>query len=140
MKNSLKLLAILTLWINLSCKGQQMVQTTKDVNKLKINEQQFINKPLKYLLKELKPQIKSANAINDNPYFFNFRFRTPEQQIKNEGSQEDRVSLYVYVKEPIDWVWEQRPKGNELIWTKEDAEKYGNLIVVRIKVYTPPQE
>ena len=140
MKNSLKLFAILTLWINLNCKGQQMVQTTKDVNKFKINEQQFINKPLKYLLKELKPQIKSAHAINDNPYFFNFRFRNPGQQIKNEGSQEDRVSLYVYVKEPIDWVWEQRPKGNELIWTKEDAEKYRNLTVVRIKVYTPPQE
>ncbi|MNQ36954.1 hypothetical protein D3C85_504860 [compost metagenome] len=140
MKNSLKLLVLFIFLINLSCKGQQMVQTTKDINKLKINEQQFINKPLKDLLKELKPQIKSANAINDNPYLFNFRFRTPEQQIKNEGSQEDRVSLSVYVKDPIDWVWEKRPKGNELMWTKEDAEKYGNLTVVRIKVYTPPQK
>jgi hypothetical protein len=139
-KNSIKLLALFTFLINLSCKGQQMVQTTKDVNKLKINEQQFVNKPLKYLLNELKPQIKSAHAINDNPYFFSFRFRTPEQYVKNEGSQEDRVSLYVYVKEPIDWVWEKRPKGNELMWTKEDAAKYGNLTVVRIKVYTPPLE
>ena len=50
------------------------------------------------------------------------------------------MSLYVYVKEPIDWKWEKRPKGNELIWTKEDAEKYGNLAVVRIKVINQPKE
>lgn len=134
MKNSLKLLAILTLLINLSCKGQEMVQATKDVNKLKINEQQFINKPLKDLLKELKPQIKSADATDDYLDYFSFSFRTLDQRKKDEGSPEDHVSLYVYVKEPIDWQYEKRPKGNELIWTKEDAEKYGNLTVVRIKV------
>ncbi|MNQ36951.1 hypothetical protein D3C85_504830 [compost metagenome] len=140
MKNSLKLFVLFIFLINLSCKGQQMVQTTKEVNKLEINEQQFINKPLKYLLKELKPQIKSADATDDFPDYFGFRFRTLDQRNRNEGSPEDRVSLYVYVKEPIDWVWEKRQKGNELMWTKEDAEKYGNLTVVRIKVYTPPQE
>ena len=89
---------------------------------------------------ELKPQIKSADATDDFPDYFGFRFRTLDQRNRNEGSPEDRVSLYVYVKEPIDWVWEKRQKGNELMWTKEDAEKYGNLTVVRIKVYTPPQE
>jgi hypothetical protein len=34
----------------------------------------------------------------------------------------------------------KRPKGNELVWTKEDAEKYGNLTVMRIKVINQPKE
>jgi hypothetical protein len=140
MKSTLKILALLFILISNSCKAQQMVQTTKDVYKLKINEQQFVNKPLKDLLKELKPEIKAAWATQDFPDYFSFRFRTQDQQKKNEGSYEDRVSLYVYVKDPIDWQYEKRPKGNELIWTKEDAEKYGNLTVIRIKVISPPRD
>lgn len=140
MKNALKIFALLFILLNNSCKAQQMVQTTKDAYKLKINEQQFINKPLKDLLKELKPEIKAAYAINDNPFFFSFRFRTPEQQKKNEGNWEDRVSLYVYVKDPIDWQYEKRPNGKEMVWTKEDAEKYSNLIVIRIKVISPSRD
>ncbi|MDR7208166.1 hypothetical protein [Flavobacterium piscis] len=139
MKNTLKIFALLFILINNGCKAQ-MVQTTKDVFLLKTNEQQFMNKPLKDLLKELKPEIKAAYAINDNPFFFSFRFRTPEEQKKNEGSVEDRVSLYVYVKDPIDWQFEKRPNGKEMVWTKEDAEKYGNLTVIRIKVISPPRD
>jgi hypothetical protein len=140
MKNTMKIIAIIFLLINNSCKAQ-MVQTTKDVYLLKTNEQQFINKQLKNILNELKPQIKIAGATNEEGFqYFSFKFRTKEQLNKNEGSYEDRVSLYVYVKEPIDWQYEKRPKGNELLWTKEDATKYGNLTVVRIKVINQPKE
>lgn len=134
MKYILNTLAILFLFINTSCRAQQMVQTTKDVKLLKANEAQFLNKPLKNLLKEIKPEIKTADATNDNPYYFGFKFITLEQRKKNEGSLEDNVSLYVYVKTPIDWKYEKRPQGKELQWTKEDIQKYGELIVVRIKV------
>ncbi len=139
MKTLLKISAIVFLLINYSCKAQ-MVQTTKEVYLLKANEQQFINKPLKDLLKEIKPEIKTGDASIDSPYFFRFKFITYEQQRTNRGNREDRVSLYVYVKEPIDWQYEKRQKGNELLWTKEDAEKYGNLTVVRIKVINQPKE
>jgi len=140
MKNILKIFALAFLLINYSCKAQ-MVQTTKDVYLLKTNEQQFLNKPLKDLLNEIKPEIRTGGASNEKGYqFFSFRFRTMEQGRKNEGNWEDRVSLYVYLKDPIDWKWENRPKGKEILWTKEDAEKYGNLIVVRIKVINQPKE
>lgn len=139
MKNTLKIFALLIFISSYSCKAQ-LVQTTEDMYKLKENEQQFINKPLKDLLKEIKPEIKTANGINDNPFFFSFRFRTLEQQKKDEGSNEDSVALYVYVKEAFDWKWEERPKGKEMIWTKKDAQKYQNLIVVRIKVINPLKE
>lgn len=51
-KNVLHILASFVLLINYSCKAQQLLQTTADVQELKTNEQQFINKPLEYLLKE----------------------------------------------------------------------------------------
>ena len=141
MKNILKILAIVFLLMNYSCMAQQMVQTTKDVYQLKANEQQFINKPLKELLKEIKPVIKNADASNEVGHqFFSFRFRTLDERKNNEGSYEDKVSLYVYLKDPIDWKYEKRTKGKELLWTKEDAAKYGNLIVVRIKVINQPKE
>lgn len=139
MKNTLKFFALLFILINSSCKPQ-MVRTTKDAYLLKTNEQQFINKPLKNLLKEIKPEIKTGYASNDNPFFFRFKFITHDQQKKKEGSWEDQVSLYVYVKDPIDWKWEKRPKTIGLSWTKEDAEKYGNLTVIRIKVISPPRD
>jgi hypothetical protein len=134
MKNVIRILVILLVTITTSCKAQQMVQTTADVYKLQLNEQQFINKPLKILLKEIKPQIKTADATNDNPYYFSFKFRTLEQRRNNEGSIQDKVSLYVYVNNPIDWKYEQRPKGRELDWTSSEIEKYGDLTVIRIKV------
>lgn len=140
MKNTLKIFILLFILINSSCK-QLMVQTTKDAYLLKTNEQQFINKPLNDLLKEIKPEIKTGYGTNEEGLqYFAFRFRTPEQWKKNEGVWEDRVALYVYVKDPIDWQYEKRPKGKETVWTKEDAKKYGNLIITRIKVINKPTE
>ena len=63
MKRAVKIFALILLLLNCSCKAQ-MVQTTKDVYLLKTNEQQFINKPLKDLLKEIKPEIKTGSATN----------------------------------------------------------------------------
>ncbi|AYN05054.1 hypothetical protein [Flavobacterium sp. 140616W15] len=142
MKNTIKTFAILFLLINTNCKAQQMVQTTKDVSKLKTNEQQFINKPLKNLLKEIKPEIKIGYGSNDEGHsYFSFRFTTFEQREKKQGSKEDRVSLYVYVKEgPIDWDFDKRPIGKEYEWTKEDLVKYGNLTVIRIKIIQSAQD
>lgn len=126
--------------INYSCKAQQLVQTTADVQKLKTNELQFINKPLKLLLKEIKPEIKTAWVTNEEGYsYFSFRFTTLEERKKDIGSREDKVSLYIYVNSQVDWDYEKRPKGQELNWTKQDIEKYENLIVQRIKVIYPKE-
>ncbi|MFH7016862.1 hypothetical protein [Flavobacterium sp. FlaQc-47] len=110
--------------------SQQLVQNINDINLLKEYEAIFINKPLKDLIKEIKPEIKVAFAYND-PSFFEFRFITRQQRLNNEGN---KVSLFVNVKNSIDWNWENRPKGKETFWSKEDAEKYGNLIVSEIEI------
>jgi hypothetical protein len=134
MKTIIRIFAIVLITITTSCIAQQMVQTTADLYKLKTNEQQFANKPLKYLLNEVKPEIKIGVGNNEEGHqFFSYRFLSLDE-IKQKVVGRKLVSLYVYVKEPIEWNFNNRPKGKEHLWTKEDAEKYGNLTVVRIKV------
>ena len=133
MKNTIKIIAAIILLINTSCKAQQMVQKPADAYKLKANENQFINKPLKDLLKEIKPKIKLVLGTVDYPSYFSFRFISREELIKKPADG-TTIGLYVYVKEPLDWHFDERTKGKEYEWTKEDVAKYGNLTVIRIKV------
>ncbi|MDX6190500.1 hypothetical protein SGQ83_14150 [Flavobacterium sp. Fl-318] len=134
MKFTLKIIPILLLFMNVACNAQQIVQLPKDAYKLKTNEQQFLNKPLKNLLKEIKPEIKTAWATLGEQSYFSFYFTDPEAFKNGSIIEKNNIGLFIYVKEPIDWVFEKRSKDKELFWTKEDAEKYGNLTVIRIKV------
>lgn len=130
MKKTLKIVFTI-LFIYCNNYGQEMIENTKGMYRLKENESQFINKPLKDLLKEIKPEIKTV-FVDEN--YFCFYFITREQLKKNEGSIDDSVVLFVDVKDYINWQWEKRPKGKETIWSKEDVEKYGNLLVTRIGI------
>lgn len=115
--------------------SQQLVQNISDVYKLEESKHQFINIPLKDLLEEIKPEIKTATVFNsETSFLFCFRFTTLEQQRKREGNISDRVSLFVYVKEFIPWNWAEKPKGSELNWTPNDAKKYADFIIVGIGV------
>jgi hypothetical protein len=119
MKKSLTFFAIL-LFYNSSI-AQQLVQNTSQVYLLKDNEELFINKPLKNLLKEIKPEIKTAHVFNDeNSSFFGFRFTTLAQQRKNEGAIVDRVTL--------------------LKWTPNDAQKFADYIVTHIAVVAESED
>ncbi|TEB45256.1 hypothetical protein D0809_08815 [Flavobacterium circumlabens] len=134
MESTIKILAILFV-INSNCKAQQMLQVPMDAYKLKTNEQQFINKPLRNLLKEIKPEIKFVSGTVDYPPFFSFRFISREEIMKKSINDNTfGIGLYVYVKEPLDWDFDKRPKDTASKWTKEDLEKYGNLTLERIKV------
>ncbi|MBZ4036837.1 hypothetical protein K6T82_18855 [Flavobacterium sp. 17A] len=136
MKKIFNILIVLMLFFYEKGYSQQLVQNINEIHRLKDYEGLFVNKPLKDLLKEIKPQIKTVIGFNDYPGFFNFRFTTLEQQRLRQGSVQDRVSLYVTIKEQFNWNWEERPKGKEVIWTNEDVVKYGNLTVVKIEVVT----
>lgn len=133
MKNIFKFVAVISLFFNYSCNAQQMVQTPNDAHKLKTFEQQFINKPLKNLLKEIKPEIKTVYGNIGDPSYFSFRFIDSEE-IKRRPLEKNSLGLYVYVKETLDWDFTKRPEGKEHLWTKEDIEKYSDLTVIRIKV------
>ena len=133
MINIIKAFTILFLLTNYSCKAQQMVLTPNEAYKLKTNEQLFLNKPLKNFLKEIKPEIKFVIGTVDYPSYFSFRFIT-RGELSPKSIDDKILGVYVYVKEPLDWNFDKRPKGEEYQWTKEDVKKYGNLTVIRIKV------
>ncbi|TCN60023.1 hypothetical protein D0809_08835 [Flavobacterium circumlabens] len=137
MKNTVKIVAILLFVINFNCKAQQMVQTQDDIYKLVSNEEQFLNKPLKNLLKEIKPEIQSAFGVKvpkGYPCYFMFSFNS-SHELKQKMIEGKFTGLYVYVKEPVDeWDNGKRPQEIEFEWTKKDVEKYGNLTVIKIQV------
>ncbi|RKR10060.1 hypothetical protein C8C83_1728 [Flavobacterium sp. 90] len=135
MKNILKIFAVLYFILQPNIYSQQLVQTINDVYKLKDNEHLFINKPLNVLLKEIKPEIRTGSIINtDYTYAFCFRFTTITEQKNKEGEISDRVSIIVYVNKFIPWQWAQRSKGKQIMWTRDDEQEYGDLVVIHIDV------
>ncbi|MGI8584699.1 MAG: hypothetical protein ACR2KX_21125 [Chitinophagaceae bacterium] len=116
------------------------MKTLNDAQKIKANEKQFINKPLKDLLKEIKPQIKRVTAnpsknIQSSVGYFIFNFVDSKQKDSLRAKEKIPVTIVVYVSEYFDWDFQKRKKGKEFVWTKEDEEKYGDLTVVGLRVY-----
>jgi len=58
MSHILKVLFIALSLTTTACKGQQIVQSARDAKKLQENKQQFVNKPFRILLAQVKPEIK----------------------------------------------------------------------------------
>ena len=120
--------------------SQQLVNTVNDLYKLNENKQNFMNKPLNELLKEIKPAIKmvygqSEENTNLKHGYIRFKFvtRNEDQSLKREGKMPP--TLLVYVKERFTWDLQTRQNGKEFLWTNEDLVKYGNLTVIDIRVY-----
>jgi len=87
-------LSFFILTATISCKAQ-LVQKIDDAKKLEINEKQFLNKPLKNLLEEIKPKIErvlvSPGGGETNSFFvFYFIDGKEYDNYKNEGK-----SLYL---------------------------------------------
>lgn len=122
-----------------SCKAQ-LVQTVADAKKLEIGKDKFIGKPLKDLLKEIKPPIKRAvlqpggmEGVN-NYVIFNFISDSDYNKYKSETGKIP-VTIRINVKEyNFKWDPSNKPKNERFNWTKEDEEKYGNLTVTWIRV------
>ena|ERR1035437_4765672 len=139
MKSIIKTAAFLfllaTTW---SCNEQHMMRTLNDAQKLQTNKQLFIGKPLKKLLKEIKPEIKMvlvreswAEAIG--VIIFKFVDREGYKKYNKEGKVP--LGVNVMIKEKLEWDKSDKPLADREKWTKEDAKKYGDLTIVDIRVY-----
>lgn len=132
--------AFIVLFSAYSCFSQKLVQKESDVLKIEDNKAQFIGKPLKDLLKEIKPPIKRVMAqpsVNIQSYVGNFRFNFVDSKQKDSLKLKNKtpITLVVFVKEYFEWDFQKRPKGKETVWTSEDAKKYENLTIVGFRVY-----
>ena len=119
-----------------NCRSQQLIQVVKDAYKLKENGQLFIDKPLKNLLNEIVPEIKMVFAEGNRAHsalsYFIFRFVDLEGYKKYNCAGKKPLGIRVMIKEPFEW---NKSREDIIKWTKEDAEKFGNLTVVYISVY-----
>jgi len=127
------------LLINSGC-FSQMMRNANESQKIFEHQEDFLNKPLKNLLKEIRPKIRRVMATPShssysNRGYFIFNFVDSKQNDSLRRLKKIPVTIVVYVKEYFDWDFDKRLKGKETIWTKEDAEKYGNLTIVGFRVY-----
>lgn len=120
---------------------QQLVQTPKDLYLLCQHDDRFVGKPLKYLFSELKPRVTFVFAREGwkpevAPLFaFFFTSRVVYDQYRR--ANQFPLQLKVYVSEPFKWDQEKRAAKDgmhRLDWTKEDEERYGDLVVTAINV------
>lgn len=124
--------------IALSCKAQKLVEKIGDSKKLEINKDRFIGLPLKNLLKEIGPKIELAlgsPGSAERASFFNFYFASKKQYDKYRTQNKFPLTIRVYVKSTFRWDKKGKSIDDWLNWTKEDTEKYGDLIITDIKVY-----
>jgi len=119
-----------------------MVQTPKDIILLCQKDEQFIGKPLKSLLEEIKPTIRLVLAregwIPEVAPLFTFFFTSKQVYDRYRLNGTFPLRLTVYLKEPFKWELEKRKgykdKEHYLDWTKDDEEKYGGLTISAIRV------
>ncbi len=119
------------------CQAQQLVQTAKDIHVVCRKENEFLGRPLKALLQELKPAIKMVFAeggwAEQAPHFsFFFMPKQGFDSCRRQGSLPLRLT--VYVKDFFQWTYDNRGKEHYLAWTKDDEEKYGDLPIIAIRV------
>lgn len=92
MKNYLNIIFVICLISStLACKSQQLIQKPSDIINLKQDNSRFIGKPLKDLLKEIRPAIRTVSATSTNNQhlkngYIIFRFvnRTENDAIRNK--------------------------------------------------------
>lgn len=132
MKCSYYFLWIIVLCFTVSCRSQ-LVLTVNDIQKLKENEARFINKPLRKLLREIKPHIRLAIAQENRPdgmlNYILFRFVSADEYYKN-SSKRKFAGITVFVKENFEWDYARSAEGKSYDWSKSDEKKYGGLTVV----------
>ena len=132
-KTGLALLLLIVLIAAGSCRAPQLMQTEFDGHLLKANESEYVGKPLKTLLKQIKPPIKMVSATGERghgePGYFVFLFHDVEAQAA--WRKVDRLSprLTVFVKESFDWNRDSISIQERMQWTQKDLKKYGNLTI-----------
>ncbi len=136
MKQLFKLLSIIFLISTASCHAQKMMQTLSDAKKLEINKDKFIGKPLKVLLDQIGPKIKSAIGDPDDnsktqTKIISFYFVDKKEFFSRDRKGEKPTSISVILEPAKE---KKLPLSGEKPWTEEQVKEYGNMIIIRLSV------
>ena len=141
MKQQFSIFFAAFLFLITSCNTQRLVVKVNDAKKLETNKDNFIGKPLKKVLSEIKPKIKfvygnpentSAEAIGGT--YFTFYFVDKEEGKKRVSSRDTPTRITVQFQlEPTN---NRRPLPKDGIkeWTNQETKEYGDMIIMSIRV------
>jgi hypothetical protein len=144
MKHLLKVFVVIFLLTGNYCSAQKMVQTISDVQKIEINKEKFIGKPLKNLLKEIAPQIKvyllkpgstPGAGTTEEVGNISFAFVETTEYFDKVSKGHRPVTILVYLKEKLVDKASNKSKETKYNWTEEDEKKYENYTVAALRVY-----
>lgn len=124
-----------------SCRGQAIMRTLSDAPKLKANAKNYVGMPLSKLLNDIGTPIlwvstKEGNSSSESPSYFYFRFNYVKDADSLQKLGQQPVGIVAYIKEPFVWDHQSRPADKKFSWTLQDAKRYGNLTIERLRVFT----
>ena len=124
-----------------SCNTPRLVANVNDAKKLETYKDNFIGKPLKKVLSEIKPKIKFVygNPENNSPEaiggtYFTFYFVTKEEGKKRLSVKDTPTGITVQFQLEPKNNRKPLPKEGLQEWTIEETKEYGDMIIVSIRV------
>ncbi len=127
---------IILILLSSSCQRQKIVKNIEDAQKLEIYQDKFIGKPLRLLLGQIQPKIKSAIGDPDNISpntikHIQLSFVDKGEYLARKRQRETPTSITVAL-EPAKV--RKAPLSGAKPWTKKQVVEYGDMIVIRVWV------
>ena len=123
-----------------SCNTQRLVVKVNDAKKLETYKDNFIGKPLKNLLSEIKPKIKYVygNPENNTGHitegtYFTFYFINKKKLLQRLSIKDIPTRITVQFQLETNNNRRPLPEGGLTEWTKKTKE-YGDMIILSIRV------
>lgn len=124
-----------------SCSAQKMVLYPSEAAKLQENQKQFVGKPLRDMLAQIKPPIKFVYGNPDNKWgqttggtSMTFYFVDSEEYKNTQRA----VGIRVTFKLEPDNKRKSIPKKGLTTWGDEQLRDYGDMIILKIYVSGNP--
>jgi hypothetical protein len=139
-KSKIHFLVAFLLAIN-SCNTQRLVLKVNDAKKLETNKDNYIGKPLKEVLSEIKPKIKFVYGNPENTWagaiggtYFTFYFADNEDGKKRISVNDIPTQITIRFQLEKQNNKKTLPKEGLTIWTEKETKEYGDMIIQNIYV------
>jgi hypothetical protein len=141
MKQLFNIFLVAFLFAITSCNTQKLVLKVNDAKKLEANKDNFIGKPLKKVLSEIKPKIKYVYGIPENTSaeaiggtYFTFYFVDKEDGKKRINVND--IPTQITIRFKLEKLNTRKPVPKEGLtkWTEKETKEYGDMFIQNIDV------
>jgi outer membrane protein W len=141
MKQYFYIFFISSLFFVTSCNTERLVTKVQDAKKLEITKESFIGKPLKIVLNQIKPEIEFAYGNPENTSveaiggtYFTFYFVNKEEGKTRVSVKDTPTRITIQFRLEPQNKREPLPKEGLKGWTSEETKKYGDMVIIDIRV------